>query len=79
MLEMNRSYKEAHRYCALSQRAICDLDAAITTMRQAVCYEVPWDTATVDENRALPRELLAAKEAAPASERQGEDSTAEPR
>ena len=59
LIEMNRAYQQCHKHVALSQKAMGCLDDAITTMRQAVCYETPWDEANVDEARELLRELLA--------------------
>jgi len=62
VIDMNRTYAECHKYVALSKQALGDLDGAITTMRQALCYETPWDTANLDEIRVLLAQLLRASE-----------------
>jgi len=62
VIEMNRTYAKSHKYVALSQQKIGRLDNAITTMRQAVCYETPWDAANLQENRELLAQLLRASE-----------------
>lgn len=59
VIEMNRTYAQCHKYVALSQKAVGRLDDAVTTMRQAVCYETPWDEANVDEARELLTQLLS--------------------
>lgn len=62
VIEMNRTYAQSHKYVALSQQAMGRLDDAITTMRQAVCHETPWDAANLQENRELLTEFLRESE-----------------
>mmetsp|Transcript_46175 Transcript_46175/g.51476 ORF Transcript_46175/g.51476 Transcript_46175/m.51476 type:complete len:405 (-) Transcript_46175:198-1412(-) len=62
VIEMNRTYAKSHKYVALSQQTLGRFDDAITTMRQAVCYETPWDSANLQENRELLAQLLRASE-----------------
>eukprot|EP00658_Telonema_sp_P-2_P061632 TRINITY_DN50320_c0_g1_i1.p1 TRINITY_DN50320_c0_g1~~TRINITY_DN50320_c0_g1_i1.p1 ORF type:complete len:351 (-),score=65.62 TRINITY_DN50320_c0_g1_i1:22-1074(-) len=63
VIEANRTYAQCHKYVALSQQALGMIGEAVTTMRQAVCYETPWDAANLDEARGLLCELLEAAEA----------------
>jgi hypothetical protein len=42
-IEMNRHFPNVHKYVALSQKAMGDIDAARVTMARAVVYETPWD------------------------------------
>jgi tetratricopeptide (TPR) repeat protein len=52
-IEMNPHFPGVYKFKALSQRAIGELDEAITTMTRAVLYETPWD----DDNRAVALKL----------------------
>jgi len=57
-LEMNRHFPQAHKYVALSQKAIGDYDAAKATMSRAVLYEAPWEDKNLELNKALLRQII---------------------
>lgn len=62
-MDMNRHFPGVHKYMALSQKELGDIDGAIATMNRAVLYETPWD----EDNKArvlkLYNELKAEKAA----------------
>lgn len=58
-LDYNRHFPGVHRYKALSEKALGNIDAAIRTMNRAVLYETPWDECNKAENLKLYKELLA--------------------
>ena len=52
-IEMNRHFPQVHKYVALSQRAVGDIESAVRTMLRAVHYETPWD----DSNKEKALEM----------------------
>lgn len=62
-IESNRHFEEVHRSVALSQRALGQLDEAVLTLRRAVRYEAPWDSAHTLRTQALLDQLLAEQQA----------------
>lgn len=57
-LQMNRSFPFVHKYIALSQKAMGDLDAAKVTMTRALIYEAPWDDQHHERLLELYREIV---------------------
>lgn len=58
-LDFNRHFPGVHKYKALSEKALGDIDAAIQTMNRAVLCE--WDEDNKAENLKLYKELLEDK------------------
>lgn len=48
-IEMNRHFPQVHKYVALSQRAIGNIELVLRIMLRAVHYESPWDDANKKE------------------------------
>jgi hypothetical protein len=42
-IQMNRHFPNVHKYVALSQKAMGDINASRVSMARAVVYETPWD------------------------------------
>ncbi|CAJ1960334.1 unnamed protein product [Cylindrotheca closterium] len=58
VLEMNRHFPFCHKYIALSQKAMGDMDAAKVTMARALVYEAPWDDQHHEQVLELYREIV---------------------
>ena len=56
-IELNRSREGVHKYVALSQKALGDIDEAKKTMSRAILYEEHWDKDNMQKNKELLREL----------------------
>ena len=56
-IELNRSRPGVHKYVALSQKAMGDIDEAKTSMSRAILYEYHWDKDNMQKNKELLREL----------------------
>ena len=54
---LNRSCDGVHRYVALSQKALGDIDEAKKTMSRAILYEEHWEKDNMQKNKELLREL----------------------
>eukprot|EP01032_Pedospumella_encystans_P011224 gene11224-13063_t len=63
-------YHNVHRYMALSQRALGQLDEAVLTMRRAVRYEEPWHEEHTQRCQELLNELLAEQQQKSETEQQ---------
>jgi len=55
--EGNRSTPRIHKYIALSQKALGNIDEAKITITKAILYELQWDKDNLEENKQLLREL----------------------
>jgi tetratricopeptide (TPR) repeat protein len=60
-LAMNRRSPGVHKLIALPQLALGQVEAARTTMRRGVVYEVPWDDENRQQNIAFLEECLCGK------------------
>ena len=58
-LDCNRHFENVHRYKALSQRALGQLDESVLTMCRAVRYEEPWHEEHTQRCQNFLNELLA--------------------
>lgn len=58
-LEINRHFASVHKYIALSQEKIGNIEGAKKTMCRAVLYETPWDKDNVMENVKQLNELIS--------------------
>ena len=56
-IKLNRFRPGVHKYVALSQKALGDINAAAKTMSRAILYEEHWDTDSLQKNKQLLREL----------------------
>ena len=56
-INLMRSCPGVHKYVALSQKALGDIDAAAKTVSKAILYEEHWDKDNMQENKQLLREL----------------------
>ena len=52
-----RNVKGVHKYVALDQKAIGDIDAAKKTLSRAVLYEAPWDEENLTNNLQMLNKL----------------------
>jgi len=59
---INRHYEHVYSPVARAYEGRGDLDGAVRTMQQAVCYETPWDAANVVTVRARLKELVARRQ-----------------
>jgi tetratricopeptide (TPR) repeat protein len=66
-IESNRHYEDVHRCVALSHDALGQYEEAILTMRRAVRYETPWDSAHTQVCQELLDRLVRENEARIAS------------
>ena len=60
MLKMNREWPGSHLVRAQAQWAMGKKDTAVTTMKRAVLYEIPWDEKNRERNIAFLNRMLAA-------------------
>jgi hypothetical protein len=60
-VEAHRPFNDAHKYIALSYKALGLYDEAVLMMRRAVRYEQPWDADHVAASQTLLEELIAEK------------------
>ena len=56
-IEAFRQCPGVHKYVALSQKAMGDIDAAAKTISRAILYEEHWDKVNMQTNKQLLREL----------------------
>ena len=73
-LDCNRHFENVHRYMALSQRALGQLDEAVLTIRRAVRYEEPWHEEHTQRCQEKLNELLAEQQ-----QQQQQQQSVEPR
>lgn len=57
-LEMNRHFPFSHKYIALSQKAMGEMEAAKVTMARALVYEAPWDDQHREKVLQLYRDIV---------------------
>ena len=56
-IKVNRSRPGVHKYVALSQKSLGDIDAAAKTVSRAILYEEHWDADNLQKNKELLWEL----------------------
>lgn len=58
-IEVDRSWPGVHKYVALSQEAMGDIEASRVTIGRAVNYEAPWDEKHKKDVLAMHEEMMA--------------------
>jgi tetratricopeptide (TPR) repeat protein len=58
-IEVDRSWPGVHKYVALSQEAMGDIEASRVTISRAVNYEAPWDEKHKKDVLAMLEEMMA--------------------